>query len=54
LPATIARGRSAAQSRWWLVGDRLGIDFSIARQAGMADSALHTIGLTDPGFGAFD
>jgi hypothetical protein len=32
----------------------LGIDFSIARQAGMADSALHTIGLTDPGFGAFD
>jgi len=44
----------SADARWWLVGDRLDIDFSIARLAGMADSALHTIGLTDSGFGAFD
>lgn len=43
-----------AGARWWLIGDRLGVDFSVARQAGVADSTLYTVGLAYYGFGAFN
>jgi hypothetical protein len=43
-----------AGARWWLIGDRLGVDFSVARQAGVPDSTLYTIGVAYYGLGAFD
>lgn len=43
-----------AGARWWLIGDRLGVDFSVARQAGVADSTLYTLGVAYYGLGAFD